>query len=107
MTIQQNCSRDTIMSLGKEYLKRRLQIDYSSFDHWITLCQQVAVVEKVLINTKYSYACNCIVGSKGKLCVHMTAIYFKEGLIEEPQQTVLASNVSHKSGQYPRIDNQF
>ena len=107
MTVQQNCSRDTIMSLGKEYLKRRLQIDYSSFDHWITLCQQVAVVEKVLINTKYSYACNCIVGSKGKLCVHMTAIYFKEGLIEEPQQTVLASNVSHKSGQYPRIDNQF
>ena len=71
MTIQQNCSRDTIMSLGKEYLKRRLQIDYSSFDHWITLCQQVAVVEKVLINTKYSYACNCIVGSKGKLCVHI------------------------------------
>ena len=107
MTVQQNCSRDTIMSLGKEYLKRRLQIDYSSFDHWITLCQQVAVVEKVLFNTKYSYACNCIVGSKGKLCVHMTAIYFKEGLIEEPQQTVLASNVSHKSGQYPRIDNQF
>ena len=95
------------MSLGKEYLKRRLQIDYSSFDHWITLCQQVAVVEKVLFNTKYSYACNCIVGSKGKLCVHMTAIYFREGLIEEPQQTVLASNASHKSGQYPRIDNQF
>ena len=107
MTIEQNCSREKLMSLGKEYLKRRLQVDYSSMDHWVQLCQQVAIVERVKQDTKYSYACNCIVGSQGKLCVHVTALYFKDGQIDEPQQTVLASNDSHKSGQYPRINRQF
>ena len=107
MTIEQNCSREKLMSLGKEYLKRRLQVDYSSMDHWVQLCQKVAIVERVKKETKYSYACNCIVGSQGKLCVHVTALYFKDGQIDEPQQTVLASNDSHKSGQYPRINRQF
>jgi len=103
--LDQKISKAELTEKGRLILKRRLQLDYSSFADFADSFQTCAIIEKVEDEESYSYYCNCFnlskfdktpSGCKGKICFHLAALYMRDGQIEKPTNE-LASHVPRTS----------